>query len=64
MHHVEKDEIGTESIEAVENAVAVADTFNLEPRMSEVVCQHVRQGTIVFDEKETILGHRFCPAGG
>jgi hypothetical protein len=38
VHHVKKDEIGTESIEAVKNPVAVADAFNLEPRMSEVVC--------------------------
>ena len=56
-HDVQEDEIGTEAIEAFDNEIAVADAFNLEPGVPEVVCQHVRQGTIIFDEKNAIRSH-------
>src|SRR5262249_10293793 len=56
-HDVQEDEIGTEAIEALEDEIAVADAFNLETRVSEVVCQHVRQRTVIFDEKNAIRSH-------
>src|SRR5262245_27570262 len=56
-HDVQEDEIGTESIEALEDEIAVADAVDLETGVSEVVCQHVRQGTVVFDEKNAIRSH-------
>jgi hypothetical protein len=56
-HDVQEDEIGTEAIEALDDEIAVADAFNLEARVPEVVCQHVRQGTVIFDEKNAIRSH-------
>src|SRR5262249_21214372 len=58
-HDVQEYEVGTKSIQALEDQVAVADAINLEPGVSEVVRQHVRQRAVVFNEKNAIRSHGF-----